>query len=50
MDANQDISPLEAYKTYDLPTPYNTFGAADALMQAMKQKVRNKENEISYLP
>lgn len=37
LDTNQDISPLEAYKTYDLPTPYNTFDAAEVLMQAMKQ-------------
>ena len=29
-----DISPLEPFKTYDLPTPYNSFGAGAVLMQA----------------
>ncbi len=37
LDTNEDISPLEPFKTYDLPTPYNSFGAGSTLMQAMKQ-------------
>lgn len=36
LDTDEDISPLEPFKTYDLPTPYNSFGAGEALMQAMK--------------
>ncbi|GAB4177810.1 MAG: hypothetical protein Fur006_09730 [Coleofasciculaceae cyanobacterium] len=36
LDTDEDISPLEPFKTYDLPTPYNTFGAGETLMQAMK--------------
>jgi hypothetical protein len=36
LDMDEDISPLEPFKTYDLPTPYNTFGAGETLMQAMK--------------
>ncbi len=36
LDTDEDISPLEPFKTYDLPTPYNTFGAGEALIQAMK--------------
>jgi hypothetical protein len=35
LDSDEDISPLEPFKTYDLPTPYNTFGAFEALIQAM---------------
>ena len=30
-----NISPFEPFKTYFLPTPYNTFGAGAILMQAM---------------
>ncbi|NDJ23668.1 hypothetical protein GS682_18895 [Nostoc sp. B(2019)] len=37
LDTNEDISPLEPFKTYDLPTPYNSFGAGEILMQALKQ-------------
>ncbi|MEG3863249.1 hypothetical protein [Microcoleus sp. herbarium12] len=35
-DITEDIFPLEAYKIYYLPTPYDTFGAGAALMQAIK--------------
>jgi hypothetical protein len=34
LEAAEDISPLEPFKVYDLPTPYNSFGAGAALMQA----------------
>jgi hypothetical protein len=37
LDTKEDISPLEPFKTYDLPTPYNSFGAGEILMQALKQ-------------
>lgn len=35
LEAAEDISPLEPFKVYDLPTPYNSFGAGAALMQAL---------------
>ena len=31
-DISEDIFPLEPYKIYYLPTPYDTFGAGAALM------------------
>ncbi|MDZ8056248.1 MAG: hypothetical protein RMX68_012905 [Aulosira sp. ZfuVER01] len=37
LDTNEDISPLEPYKTYDLPTPYDNFGVGEVLMEAMAQ-------------
>jgi hypothetical protein len=37
LDVAEDISPLEPFKTYDLPTPYNSFGAGAILMDALKQ-------------
>ena len=36
LDNVEDIFPFEPYKIYYLPTPYNTFGAGKALMEAMK--------------
>lgn len=36
LEIAEDISPLEPFKTYDLPTPYNSFGAGAALMQALE--------------
>jgi len=36
LEAVEDISPLEPFKTYDLPTPYNSFGAGAVLMQALE--------------
>ncbi|MFN6517838.1 MAG: hypothetical protein RMY29_025590 [Nostoc sp. CreGUA01] len=38
LDTVEDISPLESFKTYDLPTPYNSFGAGAVLMEALEQK------------
>jgi len=37
LDTAEDISPLEPFKTYDLPTPYNSYGAGVILMEALKQ-------------
>lgn len=37
LDTNNDISPLEPFKTYYLSTLYDAFGAGATLMQAMKQ-------------
>jgi hypothetical protein len=36
LDTIEDISPLEPHKVYYLPTPYNSFGAGRALMNAME--------------
>jgi hypothetical protein len=36
LETAEDISPLEPFKTYDLPTPYNSFGAGATLMQALE--------------
>ncbi len=36
LEIGEDIFPLKPYKIYYLPTPYNTFGAGRALMDAMK--------------
>lgn len=36
LDLEEDIFPFEPYKIYYLPTPYNTFGAGKALMDAMR--------------
>jgi hypothetical protein len=37
LDAGEDISPLIPNKVYDMPTPYDAFGAGQALMDAMEQ-------------
>ncbi|MBD2057709.1 hypothetical protein H6F88_17075 [Oculatella sp. FACHB-28] len=34
LEAAEDIAPLEPFKTYDLPTPYDSFSAGSVLMQA----------------
>nr|MBA3923406.1 hypothetical protein [Nostocaceae cyanobacterium] len=34
-DMAEDISPLEPFKTYDLPTPYDSFGAGAVLMEVL---------------
>jgi hypothetical protein len=38
LDTVEDISPLEPFKTYDVPTPYNSFGAGAVLMDALQKK------------
>jgi hypothetical protein len=35
LETLEDITPLEPAKTYDLPTPYDSFGAGVALMEAL---------------
>lgn len=37
LEVAEDISPLEPFKTYDLPTPYDNFGAGAVLIEALKQ-------------
>ncbi|MDZ8257880.1 hypothetical protein [Nostoc sp. ChiQUE01b] len=38
LDTVEDISPLEPFKTYDLPTPYNSFVAAAVMMEALNSQ------------
>ena len=38
LDTTEDIAPLEPFKTYDLPTPYDSFGAGAILMAALQKK------------
>ncbi|BBC23703.1 hypothetical protein [Pseudanabaena sp. ABRG5-3] len=37
LDIAEDIAPIEPFKTYDLTTPYDMFGAGTILMEALKQ-------------
>jgi hypothetical protein len=37
LETTGDIFPFESGKTYALPTPYNSFGAATVLAEAMAQ-------------
>lgn len=37
LDVAEEISLLEPFKTYDLPTPYDSFGAGAVLVEALKQ-------------
>ena len=42
LDISEDISPLEPFKTYDLPTPYDSFGAGAVLMEVLQQSKLNQ--------
>jgi hypothetical protein len=42
LEIAEDIAPLEPFKTYDFPTPYDCFGAGAALMEAFKQSDANQ--------
>ncbi len=37
LELTEDIAPLEPFKTYDLPTPYDCFGAGAVLMETFKR-------------
>lgn len=37
LDMAQDVAPLEPFKTYDLPTPYDNFGAGAILIENLSQ-------------
>jgi hypothetical protein len=41
LDLTEDISPLEPFKTYYLPTTYESFGAGAVLMETLKQSTSN---------
>ena len=41
LESAENISPLEPFKTYDLPTPYDSFGVGAILMKTIKQDTEN---------
>lgn len=41
LDVTDHIAPLEPFKTYDLPTPYDNFGAGTVLMEALNESNEN---------
>jgi hypothetical protein len=43
LDAGDDISPLVPHKVYYMPTPYDTFGAGQALLDAMEHTSSGNE-------
>lgn len=47
LDMTKDISPLEPFKTYDLSTPYNSFGAGAVLMEALNSN-QNRKQSANY--
>lgn len=42
LETAENITPLEPFKTYELPTPYDSFGAGEILMKTLK---KDKEND-----
>ncbi len=42
LENSENIFPLEKGKTYCLPTPYDTFGAAELLMNTLKSSDTDK--------
>lgn len=36
VDVGDDIAPLVPHHVYELPTPYDTYGAAEVLMKALE--------------
>jgi hypothetical protein len=43
LDGGDDISPLTPNRVYHLSTPYDAFGAGQALVDAMAQAERGRE-------
>jgi len=43
LDIAEDIAPIEPFKTYNLPTPYDMFGAGAILMESLKQSDPNHQ-------
>ena len=41
LNVADNIAPLEPFKTYDLPTPYNNFGAGAILMETLNESNEN---------
>lgn len=43
LELTKDIATLESFKTYDLPTPYDCFGAGAVLMETFKRLKTTQE-------
>ena len=43
LERNEDISPFESGKVYDLPTPYDSFGAAQVLANELAASPKHGE-------
>jgi hypothetical protein len=41
LDVADNIAPLEPFKTYDMPTTYDNFGAGAVLMEALSKSDEN---------
>lgn len=41
LDTAENIAPLEPFKTYELPTPYDSFGVGSILIETLKQDAKN---------
>lgn len=41
LDTSENIFPLEPNKIYHLPTPYDSFGASEMLMNAHKKRYKS---------
>jgi hypothetical protein len=37
LESAENISPLEPFKTYDLPTPYDSFGVGSILIKTLNE-------------
>ena len=40
LEITENISPLEPFKTYDLPTPYDSFGVGSILIETLKKDTK----------
>ena len=43
LDRNEAVSPFEHHKVYDLPTPYDSFGVAQVLANALAVSRENSD-------
>lgn len=43
LDISEDITPLEPFKTYNLPTIYDNFGAGETLMEALRKSEETQQ-------
>ena len=41
LEVADNIAPLEPFKTYELPTPYDNFGVGDVLIEALNESEEN---------
>ena len=47
LESAENISPLEPFKTYDLPTPYDSFGVGSILIKTLNED--SKFDVLSFL-